>query len=55
MSGYFPKVRLRRLRQNSQIRDLVRETRLDVGKLVLPLFIRHGVGIKQPIASMPGH
>jgi len=53
-SGIFPKTRLRRLRQNAAIRELVRETKLDVSKLVLPLFIRHGSGIKNPVASMPG-
>lgn len=53
--GKFPAVRPRRLRGHSGIRDLVRETRLDVGQLVLPLFIRHGSQIKNPIASMPGH
>lgn len=51
----FPVTRLRRLRRHSKLRDLVRETRLHVNDLVLPLFIRHGSGIKNPIASMPGH
>jgi porphobilinogen synthase len=53
--GQFPTTRLRRLRHNGSIRDLVRETHLRVGDLVLPLFIKHGSGIKKPIASMPGH
>jgi porphobilinogen synthase len=53
--GHFPKTRLRRLRQSASIRDLVRETRLEVDKLVMPLFIRHGTGIKKSIESMPGH
>lgn len=53
--GHFPKTRLRRLRQNANLRNLVRETRLDISKLVLPLFIKHGSNIKNPIASMPGH
>lgn len=53
--GQFPQTRLRRLRQSSPLRQLVRETRLDRGDLVLPLFIKHGQGIKKPIASMPGH
>jgi porphobilinogen synthase len=53
--GQYPTTRLRRLRHNASIRDLVRETHLDVGDLVLPLFIKHGSGIKKPIASMPGH
>jgi porphobilinogen synthase len=53
--GQFPTTRLRRLRHNANIRDLVRETRLHLDDLVLPLFIKHGSGIKKPIASMPGH
>lgn len=52
--SHFPKTRLRRLRKNSTIRDLVRETHLSVDKFVLPLFIKHGSGIKNPIPSMPG-
>lgn len=53
--GHFPQTRLRRLRHHSAIRHLVRETRLRLEDLVLPLFIKHGTGIKKPIASMPGH
>lgn len=53
--SHFPKTRMRRLRLSSTIRDLVRETHLKVDRLVLPLFIKHGTGIKNPIASMPGH
>ncbi len=53
--GHFPKTRLRRLRQSDNIRVLVRETRLDVNKLILPMFIKYGTNIKNPIASMPGH
>ena len=48
-------MRMRRLRYNDQLRNLVQETRLDVGRLILPLFVRAGSGSKQPIASMPGH
>jgi porphobilinogen synthase len=33
----------------------VREVRLDPSKLILPLFVRTGSGIRQPINSMPGH
>ena len=50
----YPNTRLRRLRSNHQIRNLVRETTLGVNHLVQPLFIRHGVGLKKPIPSMPG-
>ena len=39
MSGTFPAVRLRRLRRTGALRDLVRETRLDLRDLVFPLFV----------------
>ena len=50
----FPQTRMRRLRQHPRIRDLIRQTRLSIDDLVLPLFIREE-GDSQPIASMPGH
>ncbi len=50
----FPSVRLRRLRQSSVIRDLVRETELNVGDLILPAFVMPGKGLKEEIPSMPG-
>lgn len=53
--GLFPKVRLRRLRLQKNIRDLVRETHLNINNFVSPIFVRHGSGIKTPIASMPGN
>ena len=46
--------RPRRLRRTPGLRNLVRETRLDVGMLVAPLFVRPGRGIREPITSMPG-
>lgn len=52
--GQFPKVRPRRLRQSQKIRDFVRDTSIDVAKLVMPIFIKHGKGLKHPLASMPG-
>ncbi|MDA1052904.1 MAG: porphobilinogen synthase [Planctomycetota bacterium] len=51
----FPTTRLRRLRYHPAVRRLVRETRLDPSKLILPLFVRTGSGVRQPINSMPGH
>lgn len=54
-TGLFPKTRLRRLRGNANLRSLIQETTLNVDRLVLPLFIKHGMNIKTPIASMPGH
>ena len=51
----FPKHRPRRLRQTETMRRLVRETRLTIDDLIMPLFVRPGKGIKQPIPSMPGN
>ena len=51
----FPVVRMRRLRQSEALRRMVRETRLSVDRLVLPLFVRPGEGVRRPIASMPGN
>ena len=39
----FPQTRLRRLRATPVLRDLVRETRLDPGDFVLPLFVEEGL------------
>ena len=52
---YTPFVRLRRLRQHPRLRDLVRETVLTIDDFVLPLFVKAGSNVKNPIASMPGH
>ncbi len=51
----FPEQRPRRLRRNEVIREMVRETTLSVKDLILPLFVIHGRGVRNPIASMPGH
>lgn len=51
----FPKYRLRRLRKDDLFRRMFRETQLSPDDFILPLFVRPGKGIKQPISSMPGH
>jgi porphobilinogen synthase len=51
----FPDYRPRRLRQNENFRRMVRETRLSVDDLILPLFAVEGKKIRNPIESMPGH
>ncbi len=51
----FPATRLRRLRRTAALRRLVRETRPSPDQLVLPLFVRPGVGERRPIDSMPGN
>ncbi|RZB32389.1 MAG: porphobilinogen synthase [Desulfobacteraceae bacterium Eth-SRB2] len=50
----FPDYRPRRLRQNDGFRRMIRETRVSVDDLILPLFAIDGKGIKNPIDSMPG-
>jgi len=50
----FPTYRPRRLRRTESLRRLVRETQLEASQLVLPLFVRSGKGIRQPVGSMPG-
>jgi porphobilinogen synthase len=50
----FPVQRPRRVRRNPMLRDLVRETALDVGDLVYPMFVVPGRGVARPVASMPG-
>ncbi|MFH2045013.1 MAG: porphobilinogen synthase [Pseudomonadota bacterium] len=51
----FPDYRPRRLRQKEAFRKLIRETELSVNDFILPLFAIGGKGVKNPIASMPGH
>src|SRR3989338_2570835 len=51
----FPATRLRRLRQHPGLRELTRETELSARHLVLPMFVKPGRNLKQPIASLPGH
>jgi len=51
----FPQYRPRRLRKDDLFRRMVRETHLRPEDLILPLFVRPGRGVRQPISSMPGH
>ena len=50
----YPQYRPRRLRRSAALRAMVRETRLAPEQLILPLFVRSGTGVRQPIGSMPG-
>ncbi len=50
----FPVTRLRRLRRTSQLRDLVRETRLTPDAFVYPMFVCPGEGVRKAVRSMPG-
>lgn len=51
----FPVSRLRRLRRTPALRRLVAETRLGVGDLIAPLFIKEGLSQPGAISSLPGH
>ncbi len=50
----FPIARPRRLRQTAAIRALSRETALDPGDLVYPLFFSAALESPQPVTTMPG-
>ena len=50
----FPKTRLRRLRYNPILRDLVKETQISLDDLIYPMFVCTGENIKNEISSMPG-
>ena len=51
----FPTVRLRRLRYEPAIRRMIQETSLSPDRLILPLFVRTGQNIRNPISAMPGN
>jgi porphobilinogen synthase len=50
----YPATRLRRLRSQAYLRDLVRETTLSVQDLIYPVFVVAGTQQRQPIPTMPG-
>jgi porphobilinogen synthase len=50
----FPTTRLRRLRQNEKLRNLVSETTLSSDHFIYPLFISEEITQPQPIFAMPG-
>ncbi|HOJ18754.1 MAG TPA: porphobilinogen synthase [Ignavibacteriaceae bacterium] len=51
----YPAKRLRRLRYNPLVRNMVRETQLSKNDFIYPLFAVEGEKIKNPIKSMPGN
>ncbi len=50
----FPITRLRRLRRTDTLRALVRETRLSLDDVVMPLFACPGEGIVRPVTGLDG-
>jgi len=55
--GGFPYIRThrpRRMRRDRFSRRLVRETELNAGDLIQPVFILEGKNVSEPVSSMPG-
>jgi porphobilinogen synthase len=50
----YPNTRLRRMRRDSFSRALMRETHLAPADLILPVFVREGERLREPVPSMPG-
>lgn len=50
----YPTKRLRRLRYNPTVRNMVRETVLTKNDLIYPLFVVPGEKVKTEVSSMPG-
>ncbi len=50
----FPHVRMRRLRQNSGIRQMVRENQVQISDLIYPMFVEENIDAPVAIPSMPG-
>ena len=50
----FPSARFRRLRQSPAFRALAQENTLSTNDLIWPVFVRDGVKVSEPVASMPG-
>ncbi len=50
----YPATRMRRMRHDDFSRRLMRESLLSEADLIYPVFVTEGVGIREPVASMPG-
>ena len=53
-AALYPRHRARRLRATAGARALIRETHVHPSDLILPVFVKAGGGLDEPIASMPG-
>ncbi|HZK79893.1 MAG TPA: porphobilinogen synthase [Humisphaera sp.] len=47
-------IRPRRLREQPQLRRMLRRVTLRRSDVIVPIFVREGAGLKQEVASMPG-
>lgn len=50
----YPYARSRRLRQAGWIRDMISEVNISPADLILPLFVKEGSNVEEPISTMPG-
>ena len=50
----YPAIRMRRMRRDAFSRALMRETVLTPADLILPVFVREGQNVREPVPSMPG-
>lgn len=50
----YPYYRSRRVRENTVLRKMLRETNLATDDLIYPLFVTYGENIAKPVAAMPG-
>tara|TARA_B100000242_G_scaffold175349_1_gene125635 strand:+ start:124 stop:345 length:222 start_codon:yes stop_codon:yes gene_type:complete len=50
----YPLSRLRRLRSNKSIRDLVAENKLSTDDLIQPIFVKESIKEKEEIESLVG-
>jgi porphobilinogen synthase len=50
----FPTTRLRRLRANPMLRDMMRETTVTLDDLIYPIFVEEELDDYAPVESMPG-
>jgi porphobilinogen synthase len=54
LTASYPVARPRRLRRTPALRNLVAQVAVRRSGLVLPLFVKEGIGEPQPVSSMPG-
>jgi porphobilinogen synthase len=47
----FPNTRLRRLRDNKNIRKLVRESNISAADLIYPMFVIYGDSVRNPVSG----
>jgi porphobilinogen synthase len=50
----YPATRMRRMRADDFSRRLMSENTLTVNDLIFPMFVKEGLGLREPVTSMPG-